>query len=116
MLALHNIFREMDSIRPLIANDILDHEALKHAKRMARLCWLSDYGLQHSLDKLNSTFKDIVWCLSLGSNAEIAVKKLINEPDTRYHILGDYTEFGVGSFKGKNGIRYWCMLYGNLRG
>lgn len=113
MLALHNIFREMDSIRPLIANAALNHEALKHAKRMARLCWLSDYKLRESVDKLN--LKDIVWCLSLGSNAEIAVKKLINEPDTRYNILGNYTEFGVGSFKGKNGIRYWCMLYGNLK-
>jgi uncharacterized protein YkwD len=114
MLNLHNVFREMDSLPPLLSNDVLDHAALKHAKRMARLCWLSDYGLEKAVSKLKD-FKEVVWCLSLGSNPEIAVKKLINEPETRYHILGNYTQFGVGSFKGKNGIRYWTMLYGNFK-
>jgi uncharacterized protein YkwD len=114
MLALHNIFREMDSISPLIANDLLDYEAFKHAKRMARLCWLSDYKLKDSIDKLVD-FKEIVWSLSLGSNAEIAIRKLVNESDTRHRLLGNYKEFGVGSYKGKNNYRYWCMLYGNLK-
>ncbi len=114
MLSLINIFREMESIKPLINDDVLNHAALKHAKRMARLCWLNDYRLLEVLSRLTQ-YEEIVWNISLGSNPEIACKKLINEPDTRYKILGNYTQFGSGSFKGKNTIRYWCMLYGNLK-
>lgn len=119
MLNLHNIFRSMEGLSPLISDNVLNIEATKHAKRMARLGWLSDYGLQQNLDKLINdplnNYEKIVYNISLGSNPEIACKSLINLPETRAHILGNYTNFGVGSYKNKNGMRYWTMLYGQLK-
>lgn len=115
MLNLHNTFRTMESLPPLVANDTLDSVALKHAKRMARLCWFSDYKLNEKTNTLTD-FENVVWCISLGSDPNIAIKKLINELETRKNILGNYDQFGCGSFKSKNGIRYWCMLYGRTKG
>ncbi len=114
MFILHNTFRELEGLPSFIENNILNYQALKHAKRMARLGWLSDYKLKESLDKLQQ-FTEIVWNISLGSNPEIASKKIVNMPETRSKILGNYDQFGSGSFKGKNEIRYWCILYGKLR-
>jgi uncharacterized protein YkwD len=119
MIVLTNIFREMESLQPLISNPTLDEIALKHAKRMSRLNWLSDYKLKECIDKLKnlpgSIFEEVVWNISLGSNFEIASKRIINEPDTRSKILGDYTEFGHGEFQSKTGMKYHCMLYGRLK-
>ncbi len=114
MLTRHNVFREMECLPLFVESDILNQLAFKHAKRMARLCWLNDNKLKEILNNLN-IYSEIVWNISLGSIPEVAIKKLINDPEHRSKILGDYQHFGCGSYKGRNEIRYWCMLYGALR-
>jgi uncharacterized protein YkwD len=114
MLFLHNTFRIMEGFQPLFDNKILNEEAQKYAKRMARLSWLSDYKLKERLDKLIE-FDEIVWNISIGSNFEVAIKKLINDREARLKIFGNYTEFGCGSHENRNGNIYWCLLYGRLK-
>jgi uncharacterized protein YkwD len=114
MLNKHNVFREIEGLELLVESSILNEVAFKHAKRMARLCWLNDHKLSELLVGLDD-YEIIVWNISLGSNPEVAIKKLINDPEHRSKILGDYQHFGHGSYKGRNDIRYHCMLYGKLK-
>ncbi len=114
MLNQHNLFRSMESLPLFILNDTLNNIALLHAKRMARLNWLNDYQLKEKLIKLIE-YNIIEYSISLGSNPEIAIKQLINDPIHRLKILGNFEHFGVGNFKSKTGMKYWCMLYGKLK-
>lgn len=114
MLDKHNVFRKMEGLPLFIENEILNKVALKHAKRMARLCWLDNNSkLDECINEIVGY--EIVYTVSLGSNSEIAIKRLINDPEHRSKILGDYQYFGSGSYKGRNTIRYWCILYGKLK-
>lgn len=115
IVELHNLFREMEGLKPLEVNDILTFEAEKHAKFMARRNWLNDFKQEERITRLSQWFENIKENIMLGNNEETAIKKLINFPENREKIMSDCTHIGYGSYQSKIGIKYWCILTGKIK-
>jgi uncharacterized protein YkwD len=112
LLEKHNLFRQMEGLSLLVESETLNKIAYKHAKRMARLTHLSDSKLK---EYKNDKYEKLDWNITVGSNSESIIKKLINDPVSRNKVLGEYNHLGYGYYKGRNDVIYWAILYGRLR-
>lgn len=121
VLDLVNAERKKENLDPLKANEQLTKAAREHSINMAKQLKLAhELDDKRPADRVKETgYRDngVGENVAYGAATPAAVMKMwMDSEGHKANILGKYTEFGVGSAIGTDGLKYWTQVFSTPAG
>jgi uncharacterized protein YkwD len=118
LLAAHNKVRAEEKRPPLKLSARLTEAARSHARDMAEHDHLTHEGSDGSdaakrIKRAGYVYRAMGENVAGGEDTVAeAMRSWIESPPHRENILGDFTEMGGAVAKGRDGLSYWCVDFG----
>jgi uncharacterized protein YkwD len=116
ILRYTNEFRQSKGKPTLVMEDIINRQAEKHARNMAK--GKTPFGHQGFKDRVNAIKSETGFISSAAENvaygnmtAKEVVQGWIKSPSHRKNLLGNYTHIGIGVAQNKNGRLYFTQVF-----
>jgi uncharacterized protein YkwD len=116
ILKLINDYRRKKGLGALVANSVMNAEALKHSENMAaRRTPFSHNGFQGRVKRISSSLNGINNAgenVAMGStSAKMVVEDWLNSPMHKKNIEGSYNMTGIGVAADKKGVLYFTEIF-----
>lgn len=111
-----NVYRAKHHLAPLVLNEAVSQEAVKHSRAMANKS--IPFGHAHFNDRIHRVYQQLKNCNGGAENvayyrtdAKRLVDAWIASPGHRRNIEGHYNVTGIGIAHGKAGWAYYTQIF-----